>query len=362
VSELSVNTIGSVGKGTDHPEPHESNDCSVTIAEGCKLEKSGTVAAEGWVKELARVSSTHLPPGHPCLVYLKGRGFDLGTDDDLNRFTGNSSPLGGKRWYIAVSVKGKVAEFLVDTGASHSIISRRFCDLVSDKQSKLDPSANALTADGSRLQTFGKRFMKINMGGKEFAFSPTIADISDDGILGLDFASLYGAVLNPRSGVLKIEHPYDLKVKGVLRQISCVASVAQTMKIPPGHTCDILYRGDPRLRGHSAVVEPNTVILASLGLECADTLVANASWATIPISNQTDTTVYLQKGTKVGEVILAEAVTSSLLDLPIVVTENVELNVELNKLLKESDIKKEVEMNKLISLIKRCSGGFLSSW
>jgi hypothetical protein len=188
VSESTVETIGSVGNRTDHLEPHVSNDCSITIAAECKLEKSNTVGTEGWVEELARVSSTHLPPSHPCLEYLKGHGFDLGTDDDLNRFTGNPSPLGGKRWYIAVSVKGKDAEFLVDTGASHSIISWKFFNLVSDEHDNLTVKVNAHTADGSRIRTFGRTFMRIRMGGKEFVFSPTIAEISDEGIIGLDFA------------------------------------------------------------------------------------------------------------------------------------------------------------------------------
>ena len=140
VSELTVDSIGHVGIGIGHSDPDESKDCSTTIAEGCKLEKSSTVGMEGWVEELTRVSSTHLPPGHPCLEYLKGHGFDLGTEDDVNRFTGNPSPLGGKRWYIAVSVKGKGAEFLVDTW-----------DLVSEEHDNLKLRVNALTVAEYRL-------------------------------------------------------------------------------------------------------------------------------------------------------------------------------------------------------------------
>ena len=165
MSELTVDAIRHVSKGGSCPELHESNDYNTTIAEG-ELEKSSIVGTEGWVEELARVSSTHLPPGHPCLEYLKGHGFDLGTEDDLNRFAGKSSLLGGKRWYIAVTVSGKDAEFLVDTGASHSVISRKFHNQLSKEHDDFKMKVNAVTADGSRIQTFGRTYMRIRMGGK----------------------------------------------------------------------------------------------------------------------------------------------------------------------------------------------------
>ena len=183
--------------------------------------------------------------------------------------------------------------------------------LLSEKHENFKMKVNALTADGSRMKTFGKTFLPLRMGGKDFAFSPTIAEVNDDGIIGLDFASLYDAVLNPRTGVLSIQHPYNMKVQCVLRQISCVASVVQTVKIPPGRTCDVLYTGTGDMKGKMAVMEPDVVMLSSIGLESADTLVANATWSIVPVSNPGLKMVYLQKGTEIGKVVLAEAVSSS---------------------------------------------------
>ena len=68
---------------------------------------------------------------------------------------------------------------------------------------------------------------------------------------------------------------------------------------------------DGDLRGNIAVVEPDTILLSSLGLESADVLVENGAWAVLPISNPSLNTIYLPKGTIVGQVVLAEAVTSS---------------------------------------------------
>lgn len=133
---------------------------------------------------------------------------DLGVPQDFERFTVNPSPLEGKRWYVSVTVKGRSAEFLIDTGASHSMVSKRFYDLMSDGQDNLISRVNAHSADGSRMQTFGRTFVQVSIAGNEFIFSPTISDLSDDGIIGLDFAALYGAVLEPCKGMLSIEHPY----------------------------------------------------------------------------------------------------------------------------------------------------------
>ena len=128
--------------------------------------------------------------------------------------------------------KGRVGEFLVDTGASHCIFSRRFYTLLLGTNDDLKLRVNACTADGSRLRTFGSTFLCISARGKEFVFSPTIAEIKDHGIIRMDFADLRGEPF--------IEYPYDMKAQCVLRVISSVASVTQTVKIPSGTTCDVL--------------------------------------------------------------------------------------------------------------------------
>ena len=87
-------------------------------------------------------------------------------------------------------------------------------------------------------------------------------------------------MLEPRRGKLKLKYPYDSTVQCKLRQISSVAAVWQTQKIPPGMTCDILVGGDRNLRGQSGLYEPDNVFLSSvrigfsgyfgreLGLDC----------------------------------------------------------------------------------------------
>ena len=102
-------------------KPSTNRGISIPVCEGSKMtEKSGTEIEEGWCAELVRVSSARLPPGHPCLEYLKGRGYVSGADNESSRFLGDPSPLGGRRWYISVSVKGIVLQHW----RARSIISR----------------------------------------------------------------------------------------------------------------------------------------------------------------------------------------------------------------------------------------------
>ena len=138
--------------------------------------------------------------------------------------------------------------------------------------------------------------------------------MSDDGIIGLDFCSLFGAMLDPKNGMMRISNPYNVKAQCVLRTISSVASVVQTVKIPPGFTCDVLCSSIRTWKKDLAVFEPDLTKLSDSGLDSADTLVGNAGWAVIPISNPGPKMVYLEKGTEVGKMTLASTVVNDIID------------------------------------------------
>ena len=93
--------------------------------------------------------------------------------------------------------------------------------------------------------------------GKEFVWSPIIADMSDDGIVGLDFCSLFVAVLDPKMGMMWILQPYNVKAQCVLRITFSVASVLQTVKIKLGMTCDVLCSSVYTWNKDTAVFKPD---------------------------------------------------------------------------------------------------------
>ena len=355
--ELEVNPTNRAVLGSD--QSGLSGVSGTTIPVVC-LEAINVVGEEKLdLEELTRVCSARLPPDHPCLRYIKGQGIDLGTSDDFDRFNSNPSPLGGKRWYLAVTVKGRTGEFLMDTGASHSLISKRFYDLLPDLRDKPIAGVRAKSADGSSIQTYGKTFLPISIVGKEFVVSPIIADMSDDGIIGLDFCSLFGAVLDPKKGMVKILQPYGVKAQCVLRTISSVASVVQTVKIPAGTTCDVLVSSLRTWRGALGVFEPDLAGLARDGLDSVDALMGSAAWSVVPVSNLGQQSVYLKKGAVIGKVVLAEAVVSSISgDNPRGGSVKV-LRKDLEDLLEKADLDSIDERRELVSLLKRYSTTFM---
>ena len=355
--ELGVKATSRKECGADHPEPSGASAPVVPVVLCEDQETTGE--EENWMVELARVCVAHLPPDHPCLGYIKGQGLDLGAPDDFDKFTGNPSPLGGRRWYLSVTVKGRKGEFLVDTGASHSLVSKKFFDLLPNLHENPTKGVNARTADGSRMQTYGRTFLPVSIVGKEFVLSPIIAEMNDDGIIGLDFCALFGAMLDPVKGVLKIAQPYGVKAQCVLRTISSIASVVQRVKIPAGTTCDVLCSSVNGWRGETAVFEPDRMILSKHGLESVDTLVGNAAWSVVPISNPTLDTVYLERGTRVGKMALVDAVTSQVTCNTVIEQPDRELSDPLNVLLSECCLADREQRRETVNLLKKYSKAFM---
>ena len=60
----------------------------------------------------------------------------------------------------------------------------------------------ARTATGDAMKTYGKTVKPMLVDGKTYWICPTIADITDDGILGMDFAALYGVTMNTKKGYI----------------------------------------------------------------------------------------------------------------------------------------------------------------
>ena len=348
----------------------ESREDGSTLDEARKEQRMLPTTAESAVTEpqlivpnnelasLAEVCAAYLPAGHPCAVFLRRKGVDLEGTAEKGQFGKAAYPLKGKRWYVKVKILGEEGEFLVDTGASHSVISRDFYAKLPCYHDNPAQEGGARTANGSPLKTFGRIMMRMEIQEREFVSTPLIAEISDDGILGLDFAALYGAVLEPRKGILSIEHPYGIRVQCELRRISCIAAVVDTVKISPGHTRDVLISGLHAFKGQQAVFEPDEAYLAAVGLESVDTLVGSASWAVLPVSNRGESPIYLQKGARIGEVALINAAAEFIPRTGKLDPLEQILDAELEKLVEDSDLTDVEEVGMLRALLVKHHNAF----
>ena len=255
-----------------------------------------------------RACDMQLNPDDPVVGFLQDRGYNLGGNGDFQRFADIPSPLKGRRWYLPVKIHGRSAEFLIDTGASHSMIGRHFFRTLADLPDKPLRGDRVRSADGSHMQTYGKQVLSFVTNETSFVISPTVAELTDQGILGMDFCALYGVVLDSVTGELVIKFPAELRVQCVLRRISGVSSVAQTVRIPPRHVCNVVVYSRDVEFNRMGVVEPDNEQLRKLGLTSTNTLVQNSRRTVVPVSNMTFEEVYIEKGTTFGEVTYADVV------------------------------------------------------
>ena len=104
-------------------------------------------SSQRWKDAAASVGAVFLRQGHPCSIFLKSRGIDLSDESGVNSFIGNASPIGGMRWYVSCSVLGASCEFLVDTGASHTMLGKEFHERLVDRPDKsyMEVQASVLT-------------------------------------------------------------------------------------------------------------------------------------------------------------------------------------------------------------------------
>ena len=291
-----------VGGITSSETPDVQAGTGKTVGGDSSISVNPDIAAgrEDLSKQLARVCSMDLPPDDPCVTFLRDKGMDLGTDGGVRLLAGNS-PLQGKRWYLSVEVRGHSFDFLIDTGASHTMVSRETSRVFVEPSDNLYKGITASTATGSEMQTYGRLVLPLKVNGRNYVISPVVADIADDGILGLDFAALYGTTLDPRSGMLTFELPSRSIIQCKLKRISSMAVVAQTCKIPAGHMCNVLVRTDGLESNRMGVVEPDIDRLASIGARSANTLVQNVRRTVIPVCNLLKEDIKLHKGMVIGE-------------------------------------------------------------
>ena len=120
---------------------------------GQSKELPDTAQEEDWTVLVHNICAAQLRPEDPCLEFLRGRGFDLGGMGGVRRFAGEPSPMGGKRWYLPVGVRGRSAQLLIDTGASHSLIGREFYQSLAAESDVPLGTGQVTAADGSEMQT-----------------------------------------------------------------------------------------------------------------------------------------------------------------------------------------------------------------
>ena len=100
--------------------------------------------------------------------------------------------------YVKGFIEQESVDWLVDTGAVRTILSRKVYEKLPDHQRfhLRDENTDIYLADGHKTQKCGTGETAVR-SSQELTFSVVVANIDDDAILGMDFLSQTNATLDP---------------------------------------------------------------------------------------------------------------------------------------------------------------------
>ena len=143
--------------------------------------------------------------------------------------------------YVPVQVCGVRSEFLMDTGAAVTVISKKRFFEIPRKQRplihKLDP-VNLQTANGAPLKLYGVSQLKLKIGNKVYPWTVYVAEIAEDGYLGFDFLCKFNFTFSVSQGLTlgnnKVQTVHKAKRLSCeldkMNSSACVSSVSNGAK------------------------------------------------------------------------------------------------------------------------------------
>ena len=135
-------------------------------------------------------------------------------------------------------VPGKVfdveLDWLVDTGCSTSLLSVGFFKKLTKKWpiQLQDDGEELRSADGGSLTVWGRTDVTLSVGGEEYCHSVIVADLTNEGILGMDFLKMYGGTLDFKRNRLSLDG-MEVPVQSLLDSKRCYRVVLKEEVVVP---------------------------------------------------------------------------------------------------------------------------------
>ena len=154
------------------------------------------------------------------------------TQNESDR-TGPKSEIEGGL-FVFGTIKDVAIKFLVDTGASVCVLSKKIFDqLPEDVQGKLEPRNYPVqSAGGASLPNYGEISLDVSIDSQVNTCKFTVAEVVDDGILGLPFLNQTNSKIDFGNRVFTIDNQnvdcFDRDGKSFSQTIRC----AKTITVP----------------------------------------------------------------------------------------------------------------------------------
>lgn len=210
--------------------------------------------------------------------------------------------------FVKVRVRGEDIAMLVDTGASVTLLSEKFIESLPGTMTPIMKPVNTtlITATGESTPFLGQSKVSLSIGTETFEHDVLIANIQNDGILGLDFLEKNNCTVKLSDGILYIGSEskeircYKSAIDVLASCCECKIAVLEDIEIPP--RCEMIVPGaivhvDGYPQGQYGIIEPAVKFVERKGLLVAKSVV-DISKEIIPLRmiNLLDTPSKVYKG------------------------------------------------------------------
>lgn len=190
-------------------------------------------------------------------------------------------------YFVCITIRDLPITFLIDTGSNVTILSKNFIDkLPRDITSSVKhTNTKMLTVTGEINPFLGKTELELGIGKQTLKHTLLIADIENDGILGMDFLTAHQCDLVLTRQIIKVngEEVLCFANSRNAQPRCCRVAVLEPVEIPPetemivpGYTKGVIDKSG------TGMIEADTKFLHNKGLLVAKALVCPTT-GTVPV-------------------------------------------------------------------------------
>ena len=196
-------------------------------------------------------------------------------------------------------------EWLVDTGCTTTIVSSCVFDALhpDERPRILNYNGELTSVDGSPVKVRGQALMNVQIGSKLFQHSVLVADVTNQGILGMDFLQKHRMTLDFAKGKLTCD---ECEIKAQTRagtHRACRVSLTEHTVLPAGTRTILQARTTKPLADGSWLVEPLSRSPGDKPVLTAKVLIeGRGSCLPVEVLNPTDEDICLYRNTNLGVV------------------------------------------------------------
>ena len=217
--------------------------------------------------------------------------------------------------YIKLQIQNTPAMFLIDTGATMTLVSSKLYDKFSQKPSLKSVTQTIETANGGNMHVHGRAEFEIKIGSVNVSSSAVVANITAEGIIGLDFLRTNNCILDIVSETLTIgQDKFKLIFEGPLGCYRICAS--ETVNMPPNSelivTGKICVPTNRKLRKFEGLIEPSENSKNSEKPLTARCLVQTEEFVPVRLMNLSSESKVIYIGTTIAQISEISEVTQAL--------------------------------------------------